>query len=83
MKEETLKPELAPKTKKMFSVKMRENMNRDDYSKILSQRSPDKLDKLQRIQREKEIKDKVECTFIPRINDSKKFLTVNGLSRSS
>lgn len=42
LKDFTLKPELAPKTKHMKSAKERQALKIEEYSKVLAIRNPDK-----------------------------------------
>lgn len=38
--QETLKPKLAPKTQKIVQLNKRDNLSREEYSNLLSARSP-------------------------------------------
>jgi hypothetical protein len=73
---------LAPKTKKMFSVKQRESLTREDYSNTLAQRSTDKIEKLSKIKEAKDLKESQECTFKPSIYQNSKYKSIKALISS-
>ena len=71
-KEETMKPNLAPKTLNYRSARSRERMTAEEHGTVLHQRSAVKQQKLKEIKMKNERKEDENCTFVPLTNTFKK-----------